>query len=668
MSNDYKQRIAELRDLLNKYSYEYYVLNQSSITDFEFDSMMEELIALEEKYPEMKTKLSPTQRVGGQVVDSFNKVRHKRLMLSLGDVFNKDELVDFDRKVCEILKVTEVEYVAELKIDGLAMSIDYVDGDLNYCATRGDGNIGEDVTSNVLTIRSIPSHLSTKQPLEVRGEVYMPKASLLKLNEQCKKEGKPLFANCRNAAAGSIRSLDSSIAASRKLDAFLYYFVNANEFGIRKHSEALQYIKNLGFRTNNEARICKNIKEVLNYVDEFTPKRDSLDYDIDGIVIKVNDLTLYDKIGYTAKTPKWAIAYKFPPEEVITKLLDIKLSVGRTGKITPNAILSPVRVQGSLIQRATLHNEDYIEEKELLIGDSVVIRKAGDIIPEVVRPLKNKRTGNEIKFHMAKKCPFCGSELKKIDAMHFCLNEFCVAKNIEQLIHFSSKNAMDIEGMGEKVCEQFFNEKIISSIDSIYHLSDYKDDILNIEGWSIKSYENLINAIEKSKSNSLERLLFGLGIKEVGSKTAKILSKKYLNLDNLMNESYDNLIQMKDIGPRSASNIVNFFSDEKNQILINNLKSLGLNTSYLGEDLIDKNDYFFDKKIVLTGSMNKYGRKEATLLLEKRGANVQGSVSKLTDIVIYGLEAGSKLDKAKKLNVRIMDEDEFLKILEGDER
>ena len=379
---DPKRRIDELVELLNRYNYEYYTLNQSSVDDATFDNLMEELILLEKKYPEFKHKISPTNRVGGQVVDSFKKVAHKRQMLSLADAFNYDEVFDFDRKVREALGTTKVTYMAELKIDGLAMSMDYIDGSLNYCATRGDGVVGEDVTSNVITINSIPLKIDVQKGLEVRGEVYMPKASLEECNEKNALEGRPLFANCRNAAAGSIRNLDSSIAASRKLNAYWYYFVNAADFGIKKHSESLEFIEKLGFRTNKERRLCNGIDEVIKYINEYHDKRASLDYDIDGIVIKVDDLTTYDAIGYTAKTPKWAIAYKFPPEEAKTKLLDITLTVGRTGKITPNAILSPVRVQGSLIQRATLHNEDFIAEKGLKIGDTVIIRKAGDRCPQ----------------------------------------------------------------------------------------------------------------------------------------------------------------------------------------------------------------------------------------------------------------------------------------------
>ena len=666
---DPKRRIDELVELLNRYNYEYYTLNQSSVDDATFDNLMEELILLEKKYPEFKHKISPTNRVGGQVVDSFKKVAHKRQMLSLADAFNYDEVFDFDRKVREALGTTKVTYMAELKIDGLAMSMDYIDGSLNYCATRGDGVVGEDVTSNVITINSIPLKIDVQKGLEVRGEVYMPKASLEECNEKNALEGRPLFANCRNAAAGSIRNLDSSIAASRKLNAYWYYFVNAADFGIKKHSESLEFIEKLGFRTNKERRLCNGIDEVIKYINEYHDKRASLDYDIDGIVIKVDDLTTYDAIGYTAKTPKWAIAYKFPPEEAKTKLLDITLTVGRTGKITPNAILSPVRVQGSLIQRATLHNEDFIAEKGLKIGDTVIIRKAGDIIPEVVSAVKEARNGSEVDFIMSEVCPVCGEKLTKIDAMHFCTNENCLARSVEKLIHYASRDAMDIEGMGEKVVEQFFNQGFLTDIYSIYNLKQYREEIIEIDGWSYKSIDNLIEAIEKSKSNSMEKFLFALGIKEVGQKMSKTLSRIYKSIENLSKTTFEELTSIPDVGPVLAKSIVDYFNNENNLALISKLEEVGVNTKYLKDDSIDSSSIFYNKKVVLTGTLTSYGRKEASDILESMGAKVQGSVSKVTDIVIAGKEAGSKLEKAQKFGVKIMNEEEFLTFIKkGEEK
>ena len=657
-----KDRIDEIRSLLEKYNYEYYVLDNPSVTDAEYDRLMQELIMLENEHPEFQSPLSPSQRVGGIVQDKFKEVTHKRMMLSLANACNEDDLRDFDKKVREITGLDKVIYMAEMKIDGLGMSLVY-HGNLEYAATRGNGVTGEDVTANVITIKSIPSRINNNEDFEIRGEVFMPKKSLERLNKEREQTGEPLFANARNAAAGSIRQLDSSIAASRGLDAFWYYFVNASDFGIRYHSEALKMADSLGFKTNPERRLCNGIEEVLKYVEEYTEKRSSLAYDIDGIVIKVDDMSLYDKLGYTAKTPRWAIAYKFPPEEVVTKLEDIIFTVGRTGKITPNAVLTPVRVAGSVVQRATLHNEDFITEKDLKIGDYVVIRKAGDVIPEVVRPVKERRTGTEIPFQMINNCPVCGLPLIRKDAMHFCCNPHCDARQIESIIHFSSREAMDIEGLGERVAEQFFNQGFFRNVKEIYHLADHRDQIISLDGWQSKSVDNLINAIEKSKENSLERVLFGLGIKEVGVKMAKTLARKYMNIDNLIAASEEELLEIADVGPVVASSIVNFFADERNIETINALKEQHVNFNYLGSTVKAADSYFSGKTVVLTGTLMKYGRKEATEILENLGAKVTGSVSKATDVVIAGVEAGSKLDKAQALGITVLNEEEFLELL-----
>ncbi len=657
-----KDRIDEIRSLLEKYNYEYYVLDNPSVADAEYDRLMQELIMLENEHPEYQSPLSPSQRVGGIVQDKFKEVTHKRMMLSLANAFNEDDLRDFDKKVREITGLDKVIYMAEMKIDGLGMSLVY-HGNLEYAATRGNGVTGEDVTANVITIKSIPSRINTPEDFEIRGEVFMPKKSLERLNKEREQTGEPLFANARNAAAGSIRQLDSGIAASRGLDAFWYYFVNASDFGIRYHSEALKMADKLGFKTNPERRLCNGIEEVLKYVEEYTEKRSSLAYDIDGIVIKVDDMSLYDKLGYTAKTPRWAIAYKFPPEEVVTKLEDIIFTVGRTGKITPNAVLTPVRVAGSVVQRATLHNEDFINEKELKIGDYVVIRKAGDVIPEVVRPVKERRTGTEIPFVMINNCPVCGMPLIRKDAMHFCCNPHCDARQIESIIHFSSREAMDIEGLGERVAEQFFNQGFFRNVKEIYSLANHRDEIISLDGWQSKSVDNLINAIEKSKENSLERVLFGLGIKEVGVKMAKTLARKYMNIDNLIAASEEELLEIADVGPVVASSIVNFFADERNIETINALKEQHVNFNYLGSTVKAADSYFSGKTVVLTGTLMKYGRKEATEILENLGAKVTGSVSKATDVVIAGVEAGSKLDKAQALGITVLNEEEFLELL-----
>ena len=659
---NYKERAEELTKLLEKYTYEYYVLDNPSVSDAEFDRLMQELIMLEKEHPELVNPLSPTQRVGGIVQDEFKKVTHQRMMLSLANAFNEDDLRDFDRKVREITGLEKVNYMAELKIDGLGMSLVYKKN-LVYAATRGDGVTGEDVTANVMTIKSIPSHIARDEDFEIRGEVFMSKKTLQKLNEQRQNSGEPLFANARNAAAGSIRQLDSSIAASRNLDAFWYYFVNAKDFGIRYHSKALEMADELGFKTNKERRMCNGIDEVLAYIDEYSKKRPNLDYDIDGIVIKVDDMSLYDKLGYTAKTPRWAIAYKFPPEEVQTKLLDIIYTVGRTGKITPNAVLEPVRVAGSIVQRATLHNEDFILEKGLMIGDYVVLRKAGDVIPEVVKPVIEKRTGDEVPVTMITHCPVCGGELTRVDAMHFCTNPNCDARKIESIIHFASKDAMDIEGLGEKVSEQFFNQGFIRNVTDIYSLMNHRDEIIALDGWKEKSVDNLINAIDKSKGNSLERVLFGLGIKEVGAKMAKSLSKIYLNIDQLMAANLDELLELPDVGPVVAQSIYDWFRNEENFHTISLLKEAGVNFTYLGSTTSAANSYFSGKTVVLTGTLSSMGRKEATQMLEDLGAKVTGSVSKATDAVIAGVEAGSKLDKAHELGITVLDEATFLELL-----
>ena len=659
-----KERAQEITKLLEQYNYEYYVLDNPSVPDSEYDRLINELIMIEKEHPELVTPFSPTQRVGGKVLSEFKKIQHKRMMLSLANAFNEDDLRDFDRKVRDVIGGDKVEYMCEMKIDGLAMSLDFVDGHLNYAATRGDGTTGEDVTNNVLTIKSIPTQVVQDKPFEVRGEVYMSKKTLNELNAQREANHEVLLANARNAAAGSIRQLDSSIAASRKLEAFWYYLVNADELGFKKHSDALDYIEKIGFRTNKERRICNGIDEVIAYIAEYTEKRPSLAYDIDGIVIKVNDITKYDVLGYTAKTPKWAIAYKFPPEEVVTKLEDIIFTVGRTGKITPNAVIAPTRVAGSVVQRATLHNEDFVREKDLRIGDYIVLRKAGDVIPEVVRPLPEKRDGSERPFVMIDVCPVCGAPLVRKDAMHFCVSPTCPAKKIEGLIHFASRNAMDIENLGEKVCEEFFNEGFISTIDSIYRLKEFREEILNREGWQKKSTDNLLEAIEKSKENSLERLLFGLGIKEVGEKTAKVLAKRFGTLDRFFELTEEELLNVPDLGPVSASSIYEFFHNEENRVLIENLRQKGLNFNYLGQNLTNENSPFFGKTVVLTGTLSKYGRKEATDLLENIGAKVAGSVSKKTDYVIYGVEAGSKLDKARELGIKTLNEEEFEELLQ----
>ena len=658
-----EKRVQELTTLLEKYNYEYYVLNQSTVSDQEFDRLMEELKKLEEEFPTLKKKNSPTQRVGGEVQSEFKKIPHKRLMLSLADIFNEDEIRDWDKRIRSILHVDEVEYVGELKIDGLGMSLIYENGEFQYAVTRGDGIMGEDVTANVMTIPSIPMHVKELRPFEVRGEVYMPKASLEATNIQRRLAGEAEFANCRNAAAGSIRNLDPKVAASRKLDAYWYYLVNARELDIHVHSDALNYLDELGFRTNKERRILRGADELIAYVEEMGKKRPSLGYDIDGIVFKVNNLNEYDTLGYTAKVPRWAIAYKFPPEEVTTKLLDIVISIGRTGRVTPNAILAPVRVAGSTVQRATLNNEDFIKEKGLMIGDIVALHKAADVIPEVTGPVLSRRDGTQTKWVMPSNCPVCGHPLSKVKNMHYCLNPECNSRKIEKMIHFASRNAMDIDGMGANVIEEFFAEGFLHDIPDIYHLSDHATEIKELDGWSDKSMNSLLDAIEASKKQSMERLLFGIGIKEVGEKMAKVLSKRYKNLDELAKANEEDLLKIPDVGPVAAKNIVDFFMNDKNKAEIELLRQDGLNFDYLGTDTLDVNSFFYGKTIVLTGTLTRYSRQEMTDILEGIGAHCAGSVSKKTDLVIAGPSAGSKLDKANELGIEVIDEDKALDYL-----
>lgn len=655
-----KARAAFLTETLNRWTYEYYVLDNPSHSDAEFDRYMEELQRIEKQFPLLQSPTSPTQRVGGQVLDSFKKIPHKRLMLSLGDIFNEDEIRDWDRKIREALHKDVVDYMGEVKIDGLGMSLVYREGVLQYCVTRGDGVMGEDVTENVKKIPSIPLKVKETRPFEVRGEVFMPKSSLERLNNERLKTGEPLFANARNAAAGSIRQLDSRIAASRGLDAYWYYLVNAKELGEHIHSKSLDYLDELGFKTNHERRKLHGVEELIAYAKEYHEKRASLGYDIDGLVFKVDDIDLYDIIGYTAKTPKWAIAYKFPPEEVSTKLLDIFLTVGRTGRITPNAVLEPVRVAGSLVQRATLNNEDFIAEKGLMIGDEVILHKAADVIPEVVRPLVERRDGTQRPFVMAENCPECGKPLTKVQGLHYCLNPDCPSRKIEGMIHFASRDAMDIDGMGSAVIEELFGEGFLHDIPDIYDLYQHAARIKELDGWSNKSMSNLLGAIEESKNKSLERLLFGLGIKEVGNKTAKVLARRHRNLNEYFALTEEDYQKIDDIGPIVAASIYRYFHDEKNIAMIERLRASGVNFEYLGTDTIDTTNYFYGKTIVLTGTLERYSREEMTSILEGIGAKCSGSVSKKTDIVIAGPGAGSKLAKAEALGIKVIDEEEAL--------
>ncbi|AZU60220.1 NAD-dependent DNA ligase LigA [Neobacillus mesonae] len=658
-------KIEELRNLLNQYGYEYYVLDNPSVPDAEYDRLMQELLMLEEQFPELKSPDSPTVRVGGAILDMFEKVEHRIPMLSLGNAFNEQDLRDFDRRVRQAVG-DQVSYVCELKIDGLAVSLRYEDGLFIQGATRGDGTIGEDITANLKTIKSIPLRLKEAVSIEVRGEAFMPKRSFEALNEVRKERGEEQFANPRNAAAGSLRQLDPKIAASRRLDVFLYGIGNPEAIRAVSHSGGLDYLDHLGFKTNKERRKSKTIDEVIEFVHGWVEKRPHLPYEIDGIVIKVDSLAQQDELGTTAKSPRWAIAYKFPAEEVVTTLLDIELSVGRTGVITPTAILTPVKVAGTTVQRASLHNEDLIREKDIKIGDQVVVKKAGDIIPEVVNVLAEQRTGAEIDFHMPTDCPECESELVRLDgevALR-CINPKCPAQIREGLIHFVSRDAMNIDGLGEKVISQLFAEKLIGDVADIYKLT--REQLLALERMGEKSVSNLLAAIEASKNNSLEKLLFGLGIRHVGAKAAKTLAIEFGSMEKLAAASKEDLIAINEIGNKMADSIVSFFEQEEAGELIQELITAGVNMDYKGAKPVsaaDSDSIFAGKTVVLTGKLEVLTRNEAKEKIEALGGNVAGSVSKKTHLVIAGADAGSKLAKAQELGIEVWDEEKLLEEL-----
>lgn len=657
-----EERVKLLTELINKYNYEYYVLNQSTVSDAEFDSLMQELQAIENRRPDLKDPLSPTSRVGGSVSSEFRKVVHQRMMLSLGNAFTEDDLRDFDRKVRQATGLKVVPYVMEVKIDGLAMSLVYENGSLSYAATRGDGTVGEDVTQNVITIPSIPLKINDLRNIEVRGEIFMSKSSLEKNNEERRRQGLPLMSNARNAAAGSIRQLDSRIAAKRRLDGYWYYFVNAEECGFERHSSSLDYLKKLGFKVNEERRKVNGIEEVIDYVKEYTLKRSSLDYDIDGLVLKVDELALYDEIGYTMKTPKWAIAYKFPPEEVVTKINNIFLTVGRTGKVVPNAVLEPVRVAGSVISRATLNNEDFIHNLDIRIGDYVYLHKAGDVIPEVSGVDKSRRPEGTQVYHFQEECPYCHHHLIKKDSLHYCINDNCPSRNINKLIFFVSDQGMDIRGLGPSVVEDFFNLNIVCNFSDFYRLNEHEKEILDMDGMAERTYKAIVKAVENSKMNDAYMLLTALGIPMVGRKTSQILLEKYNSIDELINASYEELVDIEDIGQTIARYIIDYFNKEDNYYEYVSLKRLGVNTVVLKKEEV-KDNFFKGKRFVLTGSLECATRSKMSERLKKLGGIPCDNVSKKVDIVIVGTEAGSKLDKAKSLNIRTIEEEELLSLL-----
>lgn len=654
------KRVQELINILNEANYNYYVLDNPQITDQEYDKYLRELLNLEEKYPKYAYSYSPTKKVGGEVISKFKKVVHEKPMLSLTNVFNEEEIYAFDQRIRK--EGFKPKYMCELKIDGLSVSLIYENGLLVKGVTRGDGLTGEDITHNVKTIKTIPLKLKEKLNLEVRGEIFMHKKTLLKLNQERQANNLPLFQNLRNAAAGSIRQLDSKIAAKRELDCFIYYLPNYKELGFKTHSECLEFIAKLGFNINFQNKVVNSYEEILDYIKEATSKRHNLSYDIDGVVIKVNNLSMQEKLGYTSKYPKWATAYKFPAEVSYTKLKDIIFTVGRTGLITPNAVLEPVILMGSTISRATLHNEDNILKKDLRIGDIVEVHKAGDVIPEVIASLISRRKGQEKPFKMIKTCPMCGSYLvKKGEVDYYCVNEKCPKRNIESIIHYVSRDAVYIEGLGEEIITELYNLGFIKDIVDLYFLKDKKEQIIVYDGYGDKSLNKIITNIENSKRYSLERLLFGLGINGVGLKTAKSLAKRYDNIYEIMNQTSADLKQEKDIGPILAENITNYFKENKE--LINKLADIKINMNYLGPK-VSHNELIAGKKFVITGTILNMTREEIQEFLENNGGISVSAVSSKTDVVIVGINPGSKYQKALDLGITIWDETKLKEIMQ----
>lgn len=657
-----EKKAVELRGLLEKYGHHYYVLDDPIVPDSEYDEKLKELVNIEEAFPELQTEDSPTVRIGGLPLDSFKKVQHEIPMMSLGNAFNEQDLRDFDRRVQQNLD-EPAEYICELKIDGLAVSLTYEEGRFVRGATRGDGTTGEDITNNLRTVGSIPLRLDNQVNIEVRGEVFMPEKSFERLNEEKEQNGEEPFANPRNAAAGSLRQLDPKVAANRNLDIFLYAIADDKGRGLPSHLESLEYMKELGFKTNPESRHCRTIDDVTAYVEKWADARTGLSYETDGIVIKVNSLSQQQKLGFTAKSPRWATAYKFPAEEKVTTLEDIILSVGRTGVVTPTAVLEPVQVAGTTVKRASLHNEDLIQEMDVKLGDKVVIKKAGDIIPKVVKVLTELRTGEEKDFVMPIHCPACESELVRLEgeAARRCINPQCPAQLKEAIIHFVSRGAMNIDGLGEKVVLQLFQHELIHGIADLYKLE--KEKLLELERMGEKSVQNLLEAIEASKSNSMEKLLFGLGISLVGAKAARTLSVEFESMNNLMNATKEELLAIYEIGEKMADSVVNFFDNEEAVELLSELKRLGVNMDYKGpkKQAEVKESPLKDKTVVLTGKMEDYSRKEAQEIVESLGGSVTGSVSRKTDILVAGEDAGSKLAKAEELSVEVWNEARFKK-------
>lgn len=652
-----KLKIDELRQEIEKHNHNYYVLDNPTISDFEYDALMRELKKLEEENPQYKSDTSPTVRVGGVALKEFNQVTHTVPMISLQDVFSFDELCDFDRRVKEA--VGEVNYIVELKIDGLSVSLLYENGKFVKGATRGDGVVGEDVTENLKTIKSIPLTINDTNTLEVRGEVYIPKKDFEILNIQREEREEPLFANPRNAAAGSLRQLDSKITAERRLNIFVFNIQRYSGESILSHEKGLNYLSDLGFKVSPNRHVCKNINEVIEVIKNIGETKGNLPFEIDGAVVKVDEIEKRDILGNTAKFPRWAAAYKFPAEKKTTKLIDIEVQVGRTGAITPTAILEPVLVSGSTVSRAALHNEDYIKEKDIRIGDTVVIQKAGEIIPEVVEVVFDKRDGSEKEFKMPSNCPACGEEVVRLEgeAAVKCINISCPAQLKRNIIHFASRDAMNIEGMGPRVIDLLMENNLLKDAADIYYLK--KEDLLSLPRMGEKSVNNLLESINKTKDNHLSKLVFALGIRYIGSKAAKNLCERFKSIDEIKNATYDDLVNVDEIGSKMAESIIDFFKEDKNIKVIEKLELAGINFQIKEGDNSEESTVLLGKTFVLTGTLSKYTRNEAKEIIESLGGKVSSSVSKKTSYLLAGEEAGSKLKKAEDLGVVILSEEDF---------
>jgi len=658
-------RIKDLREKINYHNKQYYVYDNPVISDAEYDRLMRELEKLEEEFPEFVTSDSPTRRIGGKPLPAFRQVTHRIPMMSLSDAFDEGELRDFHRRVTEAVG-QDVEYVAELKIDGLAISLTYENGLLLTAATRGDGVVGEDVTQNIKTIKSVPLRLDfpeDKKPLiiEVRGEVYLPKDGFRKLNEEREDLELPLFANPRNAAAGSLRQLDPKVTAARPLSTFMYAMGHVEGAKFATHYEMLEFYRACGLRVNPNIVLLKKFDEVIDYCTGWREKRESLPYEIDGIVIKVNSLEQQRILGFTAKSPRWAVAYKFPAEQKITKIQSIIVRVGRTGVLTPTAELTPVRLAGSTVSKATLHNEDYIKERDIRIGDTVVVQKAGDVIPEVVNVIKDKRTGEETVFEMPHRCPECGAEAIRVpgEAAYRCTGVSCPAQIRRSIIHFASRDAMDIRGLGPAIVSLLLSEKLIKDAADIYKLT--REDLVPLERMGEKSAANLLSSIENSKSQPVSRLIYALGIPFIGSKAASLLADAFGSIENLEKATYEELTGVPEIGDKMAESIVTFFKQDQTKDLLSRLKTAGV--SMEAENKEQGPTPLAGLTFVLTGTLERYTRPQATEIIEKLGGKVTGSVSKKTSYVVVGKDAGSKYDKAVELGVKILNEQEFDKMI-----